>query len=84
LSYEYSISSPASKSIDEKQKAKENVLSLRQRLIDIGYNQGEVDYLVKKFGNGKGLTELDGSELNELKKALQVQLDIAKKCIEAV
>lgn len=84
MAFEFTLSSAARKSTDNKQGAEESILALKEQLINIGYNPGEVEYLVKKFGQSKGLSELDISELNELKKALQAQLDIAKKCIEAI
>jgi len=84
LSFELTLSSVARKNTDNKQKTKEIILELKKKLINIGYNHGEVEYLLKKFGPNKNLSELDVSELNELKKALQAQLDIAQKCIDSI
>jgi len=84
LSFEFILAGAARKISDENHRAKESILNLKNQLINIGYNPGEVDYLVKKFGHSKSLSELEPSELQELKKALQEQLDIARKCIDAV
>jgi len=84
MSFEFTLSNAARNNSDSKHKTKESILALKEKLINIGYNPGEVEYLVKRFGQNKSLNELGGSELNEIKKALQAQLDLAKKCIEAI
>lgn len=84
MAFEFILPGAARKNSDDSLIIKKSILNLKNQLISIGYNPGEVDYLVKKFGNSKGLNELGPEELQELKKALQAQLDIARKCIGAV
>jgi len=74
LSFELTLSGATRKNTNNKHKTKESILDLKEKLITIGYNPGEVEYLVKRFGHNKGLSELGESELNELKKALQNRL----------
>jgi len=84
MSFEFALSNVTRNNSDSEHKTKESILALKEKLINIGYNPGEVEYLVKRFGQNKSLNELGGSELNEIKKALQAQLDLAQKCIEAI
>lgn len=67
---------------DEIRQELENITALKENLVKIGYNPGEVDYLVKKFTKGNKIEKLDIEKLYEIKKALQDQLDIAKKCFD--
>ncbi len=84
MSYQIACSRATPPNIDQKQNIRDKILIIKQRLIDLGYNPGEVDYLVQKLGKGKSLDELGITKLNELKQALETQLDIAKKCLDAV
>lgn len=84
MSFKRTLTRADQNTADEVLKVKESIMVLKNQLIKIGYNPGEVDYMVKKFGHGKSLNELDMPDLLEIRKTLQTQLEIAKKCLEAI
>lgn len=69
---------------DIKKKELDNIYMLRDKLVAIGYNPGEVDYMIKTSSNGIKITKLDSQELQRLEAILQTQLSIAIQCIELV
>ncbi|MEA4924834.1 MAG: hypothetical protein VB084_05920 [Syntrophomonadaceae bacterium] len=61
-----------------------NINVLKETLITVGYNPGEVDFMIKSSSNGKKLPKLDDKELHELEASLEAQLRMARQCLELV
>jgi len=60
------------------------ILMLKGKLITIGYNPCEVDYMIKTFSNGVKITKLDSIRLQQIQAKLEAQLSIARQCIDIV
>jgi len=61
-----------------------NIRELRRQLIEIGYNKGEVDYMIFSCSKGCQLSKIDSEQLRQIEEALQNQLELAKKCKEFI
>lgn len=55
---------------------------IKQKLVNIGYSSGEIEYLVHQFAGRNKIKELGIEDLRALKELLQQQLDLAKRCLE--
>lgn len=61
-----------------------NIYILREKLTAIGYNPGEVDFMIKSSSNGKKLAKLDSRQLQRIEETLEAQLSVARQCLEFV
>ena len=61
-----------------------NIFILRDKLTTIGYNLGEVDYMIKTSCNGVDINELDANQLQKIETKLEAQLFTAKQCLSFV
>lgn len=61
-----------------------NIKGLKKQLINIGYNSGEVDYMIYSCSKGHKLSEIDSDQLKQIEEALQNQLELAQKCKEFI
>jgi len=61
---------------------RENIIDLRQQLVNTGFNPSEVDYLINVNADGKKVSQLDNKTINQIEDALKNQLRIAQKCLK--
>jgi len=75
---------------DTKDKASkadlESIEILKKQLVEVGFASDEVNFMVRTNTKNKkkSLTELNSSEIMEIKKALKEQLEIAQKCLNLI
>lgn len=67
-----------------KGKLLESIVDIKDELVKTGYNPDEVDYMIMTHCGGRELSRLDARQLEAILAALGGQLQIAKKCIEAI
>lgn len=67
-----------------KGKLMEAIRVIKDELVKTGYNPDEVDYTIMTHCGGRELAKLDPRQLEAVLSALRGQLQIAKKCIEAI
>ncbi len=70
--------------IDTSIEEVKNILLLKEQLIAIGYNPGEVNYMIINFSNGIDIAKANSKQLRDIEKQLEEQLSIAKQCIDFV
>jgi hypothetical protein len=69
---------------DVNEKEIRNISILKEQLIAIGYNPGEVDYMIETSTKGLDITKLDSNQLKDIEKALTAQLSIARQCLDFI
>ena len=57
------------------------IVALKEQLIAIGYNLGEVNYMISTFSKGMDIAKIDSKQLRKVEDQLEAQLSIAKQCI---
>ncbi len=60
------------------------ILALKEELITIGYNPGEVNYMINTFCNGVDIVKMDSKQLRKIEEQLQAQIAIAKQCLDFI
>ncbi|KAF1086078.1 hypothetical protein SPSYN_00816 [Sporotomaculum syntrophicum] len=63
-------------------RERNNIELIKQKLVNIGYSSGEIEYLVQQFAGKAKIKDLSVEDLRSLKESLQYQLELAKKCLE--
>ncbi len=76
------VSGPKVNNVEPLARERSNIAILKQKLINIGYSSGEVEYLIHQFTGKAKINKLGMEDLRALKESLQKQLDLAKKCLE--
>ena len=66
------------------EKIIQSIVNIRQKLIKIGYNADEVDYMIETQSKDTNLAKLDWQSLKEIETAMEGQLKIAKQCLEVI
>ena len=66
------------------EKAIQSIMNIRQKLIKIGYNADEVDYMIAAQSKNANLARLDRQRLKEIETAMEDQLKIARQCLEVI
>lgn len=61
-----------------------NITLLKEKLIKIGYNSSEVDYMISKTCGTSKIHELDMDKLIKLQDELHEQLKMAQKCLDII
>lgn len=80
---DFSFIFPSSRVKNERRELN-NIFILKDKLIAIGYNPGEVDFMINSSSKGKKLSCLDPQQLQELESTLEAQLQLARQCIALV
>ncbi|MBO8160605.1 MAG: hypothetical protein H0Z24_03130 [Thermosipho sp. (in: Bacteria)] len=62
----------------------EKVLHLKDKLVKLGYNPSEIDYLINIRTGGQKISKVSIETLKEVEEMLDNQVKIALKCIEKI
>jgi hypothetical protein len=57
------------------------ILVLKEKLIQVGYNPDEVNYMIKTFSKDIDIVQLNSKQLKKVEDQLTDQLSIAKQSI---
>jgi len=72
------------KSKDTSSEELNNIMALKEQLIEIGYNSDEVKYMITTLSNGIDISKLDSKQLKVIEERLTEQLSIARQCIDFI
>ncbi len=62
----------------------QRIQALREALVQVGYNPGEVDHMIWSLAGHREIVKLDPESLNKVETALDKQLSLARKCLYSV
>jgi len=68
----------------EEEEEIKRIGSIKKHLVRLGYNPLEVNWMIITLCENRKLKELDLEEIKKVREALEEQLQMAKKCIEAI
>lgn len=68
--------------VDPLAREMNNIALVQQKLVNIGYSSGEIEYLIKQLIGGTKTKDLSIEKLRALNILMQQHLEFAKKCLD--
>ncbi|NMA66294.1 MAG: hypothetical protein GX957_08670 [Clostridiaceae bacterium] len=66
---------------NDKEQLITNIQTLKEKMVKLGYNPGEVDYLLARYGINSKMEELDYEVLKIVEKKIVEHLNFARQCM---